>query len=401
MNAIEIKNLSKKYTLTQERPVFLKSLFFRERKEEIWALKDINLEIKKGETIGIIGENGSGKSTLLKILAGITTPTDGDIKINGQVSSLIELGAGFHPDLTGKENIYLNGSILGLTKKEIDQKLNQIIDFANIGDFIDTPVSKYSSGMSVRLGFAVAVHLNPDILLVDEVLAVGDESFQRKCFKKISEFKKQEKTILFVSHNLIHIESLCNRVVWLDEGEIGSIGKSSKAIASYLDNLDKKEEKDLKRSNTLNIAGRGWGTGEALITEIKFLDGRKQEKCLFKTGEEMIIKIKIKFSEDVKDPIVGFIIYDTDGGTIYATNTQWKAIKLGNFKKGSTVYFQSNQKINLLDGTYFLTVAIAHTDALRYYDLREKVASFKIVTNKSSQGVADLQPKLSILRKES
>lgn len=240
MKAISINKLSKKYTINYERPMLLRNIFIPFRKgesEEFWALKNISLDLEQGETSGIIGENGAGKSTLLKILAGVTAPTNGNIKTNGRVASLLELGAGFHPHLTGRENIYLNGYLLGMTRQEITRKLHDIIMFSELGKFINAPLRTYSSGMSVRLGFSIAIHSNPDILLIDEVLAVGDESFQRKCYNKIAEFKAQRKSILIISHDLAAIRNLCRRVYWLKEGQIQKEGSESEVITAYLEDI--------------------------------------------------------------------------------------------------------------------------------------------------------------------
>ncbi len=220
MKVVEVKDVWKKYRLHYEKEIFLKEMLsnlLKRRKyyDEFWALKDINIEIEKGETVGIIGKNGSGKTTILKLLSGITEPSKGSIEIKGRVTELLELGAGFHPELTGRENIYLNGAILGLSKKEIDQKMSSIISFANIGDFIDAQVKTYSAGMHLRLGFAIAAQVDPDILLIDEVLAVGDITFQKKCFERIEELKNKGKRINFFSHMLYCVRKLCDRNIWV------------------------------------------------------------------------------------------------------------------------------------------------------------------------------------------
>lgn len=236
MFTIETTNLWKKFRIYHDRAYSLKErLIFwnRNRSEDFWALKGINLQIPLGATVGLIGRNGSGKSTLLKIISRILYPTKGEIKVNGRVSTLLELGAGFHPDFTGRENIYLNASILGLTRKEIKERLNDIIAFAELGDFIDNPVRNYSSGMYMRLGFAVAVHVEPDILLIDEVLAVGDLAFQEKCLVRIRELQKQGKTIIFVTHAPKQIDELCDLAFWLDHGEIRSSGPAGEVSRSY------------------------------------------------------------------------------------------------------------------------------------------------------------------------
>jgi ABC-2 type transport system ATP-binding protein len=234
--AISIKEVSKLFRLQKQRTFkeLLPALAGGQKAiESFWALKDINLEIKKGETVGIIGPNGAGKSTLLKLIAGVTKPTKGEIMINGEIAPLIELGAGFHPELTGRENITLNGVILGLSKKEVAEKFKEIVDFAELWEFIDQPIKHYSSGMYLRLAFSVAVHTNPDILLIDEILAVGDESFKAKCFKKMEEFKKQGVTIVLVSHDLEKVKDFCQRAIYLNKNHILIDGDVHKAVSSY------------------------------------------------------------------------------------------------------------------------------------------------------------------------
>jgi len=240
MVVIELKNVSKKFRLYHEKTRSLKERILGRSKnvyEELWALKDVNLIIKKGETAGIIGVNGSGKSTLLKLIAKILYPTTGEIITSGKIATLIELGAGFHPDLTGKENVYLNGAILRMTKKEIDKKFNDIVKFAELEKFIDIPLRNYSSGMKMRLGFSIAVHVNPDILLIDEVLAVGDAAFKQKCYEKIRYFQRKQKTILYVSHNLESVKNICNWTIWLDKGKIIKQGNSNEVVNDYLSSI--------------------------------------------------------------------------------------------------------------------------------------------------------------------
>ena len=237
MIAIEINNIKKSYFIHHERKMLVKDIIFgflkKKKLEEFVALKDISFEVKQGESVGVIGDNGAGKTTILKLLSGVTVPTRGTVKVNGRVAGLLELGAGFHPDLTGRENIYLNGSILGLSKKEIDEKFDAIVDYSGIEEFIDIPLKNYSSGMFVRLGFAVAVHVDPDILLIDEVLAVGDQSFQGKCLRTIEKFQNQGKTLIFVSHDLNIVRHICDRVILLDRGEIVAEGEAEKIISRY------------------------------------------------------------------------------------------------------------------------------------------------------------------------
>lgn len=234
--AIQIENVSKKFRLYKERNQSLKSAIMRGRTsihEDFWALKNVSLDIRQGETFGLIGDNGSGKSTLLKCLAKILYPDEGQIKMNGRVAALLEVGSGFHPELSGRENVFLNGSILGMSRKEIQRKFDEIVDFSGVAEFIDQPVKNYSSGMYVRLGFSVAIHVDPEILLVDEVLAVGDEAFQAKCFEKFTEFRKDGKTVVVVSHALGSLVEMCDRVAWLNKGTLESVDNPARVIESY------------------------------------------------------------------------------------------------------------------------------------------------------------------------
>ena len=234
--AIKLENVSKLFRKQKQKTFkeLIPAILGRQPTAEVfWALKNVNLEIKKGETFGIVGPNGSGKSTMLKLMAGVTEPTEGKVSINGRIAPLIELGAGFHPELTGRENVYLNGVILGLSRQEIDKQFKNIVDFAELWDFIDQPIKHYSSGMYLRLAFAVAVHTNPEILLVDEILAVGDESFQRKCFKKMEEFKQNGVTIVYVTHALDSVGKFCDRAMWLEYGQVKLIDQAEKVVEKY------------------------------------------------------------------------------------------------------------------------------------------------------------------------
>lgn len=237
-HAIEFNHVSKRFKRGQKGYLkqALLDIFRQQKQEDFWALKDVSFTINSGEVLGIVGSNGSGKSTILKMIAGVLEPTSGKVHIEGQVSPLIELGAGFHPDLTGRENIYLNGTILGLSKKKIDERFESIVSFAEIEDFINTPVKHYSSGMYMRLGFAISVHVDPDILLIDEILATGDYTFQKKCFLKMEEFRKSGVTIVLISHDLATVKKFCERVIWIDNGQIKLSGYPEKVVQAYLKN---------------------------------------------------------------------------------------------------------------------------------------------------------------------
>lgn len=232
--AIKIENLSKKYILHHQKPTLVENILKLGVKEEIWALKDINLAIKKKERLGVIGPNGSGKTTLLKIITGITSPTEGKVKVIGKIASLIDLAAGFHPELTGEENTYLNGMLLGMSKAEVRRKFDQIVTFSGLAKFIDTPFYTYSSGMALRLGFAIAIHSDPDILLIDEILSVGDQEFQKKSFAAMQDFFKRGKTMIFISHNPLVVAKVCPTCIWLDKGRLRKRGKSRKIIEAYI-----------------------------------------------------------------------------------------------------------------------------------------------------------------------
>lgn len=378
MHAIELSGVSKKYILTKERPILAKSLFLPQRKEEVWALKDINLEIKKGETVGIIGENGSGKSTLLKIIAGITYPTQGSIRVNGRIGSLIELGAGFLPDLTGKENVYLNGALLGFTKTELDEKYNEIIDFADIGEYINQPVRTYSSGMVVRLGFAVAIHLNPDILLIDEVLAVGDLGYQRKSLDRIYQLRAQGKVIVFVSHNLNQVEYLCNRVVWLEKGRVRIFDESKRVINLYLNAIDISAEKTLNEGGAINIEGKRWGTREIIITEVKIFDEKEKERYIFATGEKVTIELNYQVHQKIKNPNFGVAIFSLDGSYIFGTNTHIENFPINQLKKEGKIRLNL-EKVPLLGNTYLISAGVTQGNNWNVpVDFHNKLNKFKV-----------------------
>jgi lipopolysaccharide transport system ATP-binding protein len=288
--------------------------------DTIWALKDINFQVSQGEALGIIGRNGAGKSTLLKILSRVTAPTTGVVKVRGRIASLLEVGTGFHPELTGRENIYLNGTILGMKKAEIDRKFDEIVDFAGEEQFIDTPVKRYSSGMYVRLAFAVAAHLEPEILIVDEVLAVGDAEFQNKCLGKMSAVAHGGRTVLFVSHNMVAISALCSRTLWLDGGALAMAGNTVDVVNSYLSGFYPKA-----RSLTLdNVQHYGNGNARFVGLTITAIDKNGKPKTVFSTGSDLAIDVKIKAINKVVGANVAIIIYDTNSYRLIDANTALK-----------------------------------------------------------------------------
>ncbi|MFC2051130.1 ABC transporter ATP-binding protein [Chloroflexota bacterium] len=282
------------------------------RKDEFWAVNDVSFEVRRGETLGIIGPNGSGKSTLLMMLTGIFMPDKGKIEMRGRVGSLIAMGAGFHPMLTGRENIYINGAILGMNKNEIDEKFDDIVEFADIGDFLDTPVKNYSSGMQVRLGFAITANCEQDILLVDEVLAVGDLDFQRKCHRHIHNLKENGTAIILVSHSIPTIQAVCQRVLWLDQGRVQAEGSPTKVVAQYSDAINQ-QAKTVRR---LDTSGTRFGTGEVTLKSVDILDSEGRSTELIRTGEPLRIRIRYRREKPVDESVFRIWIQDVATGTI-------------------------------------------------------------------------------------
>jgi ABC-type polysaccharide/polyol phosphate transport system ATPase subunit len=390
MYSIEIKDVSKKFRIYHDRSLTLKErlLFFnRTNFEERQVLKDISLNIEKGKTVGLIGQNGSGKSTLLKLLTGIIYPDSGEIKMSGRVSSLLELGAGFHPDFSGRENIYTNASIFGLTRSEIDRRFNQIVEFSELQAYIDNPVRTYSSGMYMRLAFSVAINVDADILLIDEILAVGDAGFQKKCMDKIKELKKKGTTIVLVTHDMGSVERICDNAVWLEAGAVKKSGNSYEVVNSYLEFMGQKqmEEAQPQAEQAESACTEGqeepasangiihkerWGSKDVVINNLKMLDEKGNARSSFKCGEKVTICFEYeKRSKKVDKPVFGVGIFRNDGVNCYGTNTQLdkiKDIKLKN--KGEIKYIIS--ALNLLEGHYCIDVAVVSEDGFPYDYIR-------------------------------
>lgn len=351
-------------------------------KEEIWVLNDINFEIMRGETIGLIGVNGAGKSTLLKLISQIIFPTSGEIEIYGRVGALIELGSGFHPDLSGRENVFLNGAILGLSRAEIEYKLADIIAFAELEDFIDMPVKHYSSGMYIRLGFAVAVHTNPDILIVDEVLAVGDAAFQRKCLDRIDIMRRRGVTILMVSHGLEMVQNMCSRVIWLDKGHIAGIGDTDLISKKYLhytyedhtvytgsasDEAEEMVEEEVNR----------WGNGDITVEGVRFLGADGVEREFFATTEALTIEIEYHAHKRVKRPVFGLGLHRSDGVHITGPNTQFAEYEIP-FLEGSGILRYTIPRLPLLEGTYLLSLAVCDWTTTQMFDYHHQLYPFRV-----------------------
>jgi ABC-type polysaccharide/polyol phosphate transport system ATPase subunit len=367
-SAISVKNIWKQFILYHQLQGTLRETLLRFGavrnlgREKFWALRNISFEVPPGEMLGIIGENGSGKTTLLRIILGITPPTQGTIEINGQLSALLELAAGFHPDLTGKENIYLNGAILGLSRSEIAEKMPAIIEFAELDKFIDVPIKHYSAGMYLRLGFSIAININPDILLIDEVLAVGDQSFAQKCLAKITEFKNNNKTIILVSHDFSTVERICDRVIHLEKGEIKETGNAKYIVQKHLRNIVersitlKMQQESLQKIDTARTPVR-WGSNEVEFTRVQIFDEKHQERYIFLPGERIEIVLEYIAHEPIENPCFGIGIDTEDKIYITGGNTKTKNIKVGTISgtgKLRIVYPQ----VNVTGGKFLITAGI-------------------------------------------
>ncbi|MBI3001445.1 MAG: ABC transporter ATP-binding protein [Deltaproteobacteria bacterium] len=403
MNAIEVEHLWKKFRLSRTHPrggslwdiipQTIGRLFGRNggSDDTFWALKDVSFSVARGDALGIIGPNGAGKSTILKLLSGILRPDRGTIRVNGRVAALIELGAGFHPDLTGRENVYLNGAILGLKKQEIASKFDEIVEFAGIEEFIDTPIKHYSSGMAVRLGFAVAAHMDPDLFLIDEVLAVGDMAFQRKCLQKVTALRQVGKTILFVSHNLEAVSFLCPESLLLRASFVSYLGPTREAISAYLRPDDR-----VLPSLSENSLHRAQPRGPVRITGVRLCNASDRETAVVISGEEARIIVLLEVTEDIKDPVVGYILRNSAGVEVYNTNSFWQRKSCGTLKANQQVVVEFRQRFSLVSGTYFLSTGIATEDLTAFYDWREHVLSLRVEASDGDRGIANLRSTILI-----
>lgn len=400
-NAIEVNNITKKFKVYLDKGKTIKErVLFKKRRtyEERSVLKGISIEVKKGEAIGLIGHNGCGKSTTLKLLTKIMYPDSGNIEMRGRVSSLIELGAGFHPDMSGRQNIYTNASIFGLTRKEIDSRINDIIAFSELEEFIDNPVRTYSSGMYMRLAFSVAINVDADILLIDEILAVGDVNFQAKCFNKLREVKANGTTIVIVSHSLGQIEQICDRTIWIHNGIIKAEGTPRDVHPEYMDFMGRKRTVDTKEdvcaivresvkldtideeNTNVEDTPKRWGNGNAKIIKVESYDNEQNLRNVFKTGEKIEMKIQYKVNSKVHDAVFGIGIFRSDGIQCYGTNTYIdKVEKFDLTKDGIAVIYLDD--VNLLSGEYLIDIAIQSDIgiAVDYYREAHKIEIYSSI----------------------
>ena len=373
-SAITVDGVSKYFRLYHEKNQYLKTALLRGRRaryEEFWAVKNVSFDVPVGSTYGIIGSNGSGKSTLLKCLAGILTPDEGTISHYGKVVALLELGAGFHPDLSGKENIFLNGAILGMSQSEIEEKFDDIVEFSGLDHFIDTPVKNYSSGMVVRLGFAIAINVDPDILIIDEVLAVGDASFQLRCLEKIEEFRKRGKTVVFVSHGLDQVVKLCSTVVWIEKGDVKMIGPANDVVNEYSGmsyGAEPVEDGDI---------GKRWGSHEIEIVKVELLDETGTEPRVHVTGKPMTVRMHYTAHKPLDDVIAGIRITLPTGINVWGANSKRRGVLFPRLSGSGYIDIQI-PKLPLLEGSYDLTLDLADINEIHAYDHWDKRIRFDV-----------------------
>jgi lipopolysaccharide transport system ATP-binding protein len=381
--AVTVAHLSKRYLLGQrERPTMLRealvNLWSRPRTRrspgsELWALKDVTFRIDRGEVLGLVGRNGAGKSTLLKILSRITYPTTGNVAVRGSTASLLEVGTGFHEELTGRENIYFSGSILGMPKSRIDDKLDAIIDFAGVSRFIDTPIKRYSSGMRLRLGFAVAAHLDSDVLLVDEVLAVGDGEFQKKCLQAMDNLHDTDRTVIFVSHNLAAVEHLCSRAIWIDDGRLRADGKPKEVIGSYMSTFSKEG----RHSTDLRGITSRRGSGQICYTQIEFLSQDRVSKGVVCSGDTVIARLHFEANQRIENLIFGLEIHTQLGTLVVQMHTYNSGIDIPIIELGAGYMDVEIHDLNLMPGQYTVSLFLANLGYM-FHDVLEHCTTLDI-----------------------
>ncbi len=408
--AIQVKHLDKMYKLYNKPSDRLReTLGFKVPVREHYALRDVNFQVERGETVGIIGTNGSGKSTILKIITGVLNPTAGEVKVDGRISALLELGAGFNMEYTGIENVYLNGTMMGFSKEEVDARLQDILDFADIGDFVYQPVKSYSSGMFVRLAFAVAINIDPEILIVDEALSVGDVFFQAKCYRKFEEFKKMGKTILFVSHDLSSISRYCDRVILLNKGVKLEEGSPKQMVDMYKQLLvgqdpakaeEKKEEQKESWSQQFQVNPNmlEYGTKLAEIVDFAVLDDKDRCTNTIEKGSSFRIRMKVVFHQDIQEPIIAYTFKDIKGTEITGTNTLFEKKSVEHSQAGDSCTVTFEQEMFLQGGEYLLSFGCTgykdgeFTVFHRLYD----ACNITVVSNKNTVGFYDMNSKVEI-----
>lgn len=404
-NAIEVRNLKKIFKVYPDKSNSVKEklLFFKRNKYEVNQVLDgVSFDIKKGEAVGLIGKNGCGKSTTLKLLNRIMYPTSGTIRVNGRVSSLIELGAGFHPDMSGRENIYTNASIFGLTKKQIDEKLDDIIEFSELGEAVDNPVRTYSSGMYMRLAFSVAINVEADVLLIDEILAVGDVSFQKKCFEKLREIKYSGTTIVIVSHSLQQIEQICDKSIWIEKGHIRQIGDPKEIHLKYLKEMEEERQRlihEAQKNKENDIEDRDSfcgkkvirsGSGEVYFTNVTLKDKEEKLQNVYKSHDFMQVQYDFVNKSDIEEAVFSVRIYKDDNTHCYGTTSDIECndtIKI----KGKNKFIVDFDDLCLLDGNYMIDVDVKDKTGDIVYDSIHDTIRFDVINEDGRTGVCAIR----------
>ena len=401
MGVVLVQNVSKLYRLYRCPSDRIRELFpFQQRKlhSDFWALRDISFSVDKGEMLGIVGPNGCGKSTLLQLICGILQPTSGRVVTSGRVAALLELGAGFNPEFTGRENVFLNGEIIGLSRREIERALPSIAAFAEIGEFLERPVKEYSTGMYVRLAFATAIHVEPEILVVDEALAVGDAIFANRCVRKFEELKQRKVTVLFVSHDLGLVKQLSDRAILLINGRIDAEGDPKHVINQYIGLVLEKGHAEREYPRRGLEPGFRHGDGTSEITDVELLDRAGRSTQTVTTGEPVRIRVRCTFREPKSDPMAGILIRNRIGMEVYGTNTRIEQVELGSFEPGDELELEFRFECWLAPQQYTLTVATQNADGTSH-DWLDDVLAFEVVDSRVRSGVANLRAEIAWQRK--
>lgn len=388
--AIKVENVSKVYRLSGSsqslKQKVLECLRRRTPPRMLKAIDEVSFTVNRGETLGIIGANGAGKSTLLSLLTKTIFPTQGTIETQGQVSSLLELGAGFHPDLSGRENVFLYGAIMGIARSRMMERFDAIVEFAGMRDFIDQPVKHYSSGMYVRLGFAVAVEVDPDILLIDEVLAVGDAAFQKKCIDKMREFRRQGKTMLIISHDLQTIQRISDRILFLDRGKMLGLGAPKTMIGEY---------EGLTRRRNTEIYQREWGTGEVKITGVRFHDAEGTERDSFQWGGDLYATVRYQAEKPIAAPVFGFSVSDSEGRVVHGSNTQVAGLEIDHIAGAGTVTLLLRE-LPMAAGLYLFSFSVHSADHRVNYHRLDNCFPITLECNRNFEGYAYMPSEWSV-----
>ncbi len=385
--AVVVEHVTKQFKLYRDRRTSLKERFTKRRPsrfEMFKALDDVSLEVPAGSTYGLIGSNGSGKSTLLKLMANIHRPTSGTITHNGRISALLELGAGFHPELSGRDNVYLNGSILGMSRKQVDAAMGAIIDFSGLKDFIDTPVKVYSSGMYVRLGFSIAVNLDPEILIVDEIIAVGDEEFQRRCFDHLYELRKRGVTIIFVSHSLPLVQTMCDRAAWIEKGVLRCEGPAMQVVDEYISEVNRAERERFEAEGHGRSDGDRdrRGGGEITVTGVTFLDAAGQPVLAATAGERLTVRIAFEARQPVDDPVFGLAFHTEAGVLVTGPNSEFGGVRAGRVAGSGHVDY-ALPALPLTPSAYLVSAAITDRTMQHVFDYRDRAFTLAVQPGRS------------------